>query len=261
MRVFALTCALAFGQAATAEDIGAAVKSCRAEPDDSRRLACYDRAVDGARPTAPTAAAPAPKPEAPKTAASAAAPAAATAAAADDKFGRERALESEEANRKKEEVRSLGTLESIVSGIATREDGLMTITLANGQVWRQNAPDSQVQAQERRPGAHPARRHEFIHPVGTVQAIDAGDAGQVNGCARARLLEMRCAARRSDPARRPRRLLPRLPRGGPRLPDVPVLRPVEGKAVRRAGRRPGPQQGAGEFLRLLRAGIRPFPGG
>ena len=81
MRVFALTCALAFGQAATAEDIGAAVKSCRAEPDESRRLACYDRAVDGARPTAPAAAAPAPKSEAPKTAAAAAAPAAATAAA------------------------------------------------------------------------------------------------------------------------------------------------------------------------------------
>ena len=148
MRVFALTCALAFGQAATAEDIGAAVKSCRAEPDDSRRLACYDRAVDGARPTAPAAAAPAPKSEAPKTAAAAAAPAAVTAAATDDKFGRERALESEEANRKKEEVRSLGTLESVVSGIATREDGLMTITLANGQVWRQNAPDSQFRLKD-----------------------------------------------------------------------------------------------------------------
>ena len=45
-------------------------------------------------------------------------------------------------------MRSLGTLESIVSGIATRADGLMTITLANGQVWRQNAPDSQFRLKD-----------------------------------------------------------------------------------------------------------------
>ena len=43
----------------------------------------------------------------------------------------------------KQEARALGTLESSVTVIATRADGLMTITLANGQVWRQNAPDSQ----------------------------------------------------------------------------------------------------------------------
>ena len=179
MRVFALTCALAFGQAATAQDIDAAVKSCRAEPDDSRRLACYDRAVDGARPTAPAAAAPAPKSEASKPAAAAAAPAAVTAAAADDKFGRERALESEEANRKKEEVRSLGTLESIVSG---DRDPRGRAHDDHARQWPGLAPERPrfaVQAQGRRLGAHPARRHEFIHPVRTIQAIDAGDAAEV----------------------------------------------------------------------------------
>ena len=37
--------ALGTGTAWGAEDIGAAVNACRAEADDARRLACYDRAV------------------------------------------------------------------------------------------------------------------------------------------------------------------------------------------------------------------------
>ena len=154
---------LAFGQAATAEDIGAAVKSCRAEPDDSRRLACYDRAVDGARPTAPTAATPAPKSEAPKpprrpprlrpprplqlTTSSAASeidralPATAVLTP-EEKFGRTGTMTREDTDRKEQETRALGELQASVTEISTRADGLMVVTLDNGQVWRQSRPES-----------------------------------------------------------------------------------------------------------------------
>ena len=137
---------LAAGPALAATDIGAAIRACRAETNESRRLACYDRVADGAHAAAPAVAA-APKSAAPAasapvaTSAAVAAPVAA-AATKEDNFGRERQVAAEEQKRQQEEARSLGELEAYVTGIETRMDGLMTITLDNGQVWRQNSPDS-----------------------------------------------------------------------------------------------------------------------
>ena len=154
MRRLCLLCPLlifAAGPALAATDISAAVRACRAETDDARRLACYDRVTDGARAAAPTAAA-TPKSAAPVAAAAApSAPAAApvaAAASAEDNFGRERQVAAEEQKRQQDAARSLGELEASVTGIETRMDGLMTFTLDNGQVWRQNTPDSKFHLKE-----------------------------------------------------------------------------------------------------------------
>jgi len=153
------------GPVLAATDVGAAVRACRAETDNERRLACYDRIADGTRAPAPTAAAatksaaPVATPNAPP------APAAATAAAAsaEDNFGRERQVAAEEQKRQQDEARSLGELEAYVTGIETRMDGLMTFTLDNGQVWRQNTPDSKFHLKEGdRVKIHPGSLKSFI---------------------------------------------------------------------------------------------------
>jgi hypothetical protein len=140
---------LAAGPALAATDIGAAIRACRAETDETGRLACYDRVADGTHAATPTAAA-APKSAAPAAAAPVAAAAApvAASATAEDKFGRERQVAAEEQKRQQDEARSLGELEAYVTGIETRMDGLMTFTLDNGQVWRQNSPDSKFHLKE-----------------------------------------------------------------------------------------------------------------
>lgn len=124
------------GPAVGAEDFDAAVSACRAEADDARRLACYDRAAGraaGAAPSVTPAAA----------AAKAAAPAADPAAVkSEDDFGRERQLAHEEDQKRAEATRAVGELQSSITGIESRMDGLMTFTLENGQVWRQSRPDS-----------------------------------------------------------------------------------------------------------------------
>ena len=156
--VTSLLLAVAACPASAAEDVSEALRACRAETDDARRLACYDRLTGHAQPQPSTAAAapkasappppaapkhapasPAPSPAAPAAATTVAAPAAATA---EDKFGRERAMAAEEEERKADESRELGELSAVVTSIETRIDGLMTFTLDNGQVWRQNTPDS-----------------------------------------------------------------------------------------------------------------------
>jgi hypothetical protein len=110
-----------------------ALKACRALQNDAERLACYDLEVDRgtARP-------------APAEPAAQVAPPAAPAApeSAEDRFGRERAIEYEERVRVEKESREVGELKALVESIETRIDGLMTITLDNGQVWRQSRPDS-----------------------------------------------------------------------------------------------------------------------
>jgi hypothetical protein len=120
---------------AAAEDIGDAVKACRAEADDARRLACYDLAAGrtgdvaaGSAPAAPAGA-------------TAAAPATA-AAKPEDNFGRERQLAREEDKKREAATRAVGELRAAIVAIEKRIDGLMTFTLDNGQVWRQNRPDS-----------------------------------------------------------------------------------------------------------------------
>ena len=145
---------LAAGPAFAATDISAAVRACRAETDDARRLACYDRVTDGAHAATPAAvaapksAAPAAATAAPASAAAATSAPVAAAASAEENFGRERQVAAEEQKRQQEEARSLGELEAYVTGIETRMDGLMTFTLDNGQVWRQNSPDSKFHLRE-----------------------------------------------------------------------------------------------------------------
>ena len=136
-----------------ADDVASAVKACRAEPDDARRLACYDRAAgrgSGAAPVATASAATAAAAKSATAAPAAAAPVAAPAGPAqppppatpEDNFGRERQLAYEEDKKREEATRTVGELRASIISIETRMDGLMTFTLDNGQVWRQNRPDS-----------------------------------------------------------------------------------------------------------------------
>lgn len=145
-QTFAFAClvALVTGPASAADEIRAALDSCRSLANDAERLACYDRAAGRilAQADAP---APAPAATAPASAAPTAAattPATAAAPAAADNFGRERVQASEETKRQEQQTRAIGELSATVTDIDTRMDGLMTITLDNGQVWRQTRPDS-----------------------------------------------------------------------------------------------------------------------
>lgn len=125
---------LAAPVASAAEDPAAAIRACRGEPDAARRLACYDREVDRhvgeAQSTAsPPATVPAAAPAAPVL-------------SAEEKFGRRGDMQREEIDRKKQESRGLEELVAMVTEIARRADGLMVMTLDNGQVWAQNRPDT-----------------------------------------------------------------------------------------------------------------------
>jgi hypothetical protein len=143
MHSLAIVALLGMGNALGAEDIAAAVNACRAEADDARRLACYDRAVGRATRTTPAAApaAAATVATAPATATPPAPPAAATAKT-EDSFGRERQLAHEEDQKRDEATRAVGELLATIVRLEKRMDGLMTLTLDNGQVWRQVRPDS-----------------------------------------------------------------------------------------------------------------------
>ncbi len=142
---FASLAVLAAGPAAAADGIRAELDACRALANDNERLACYDRAAGRilAQPRAPAAAvSAAPAAAAPVAAAAATAPPAASTPGATDTFGRERVLAAEEAKRQQQQTRAIGELSATATSIETRMDGLMTITLDNGQVWRQTRPDS-----------------------------------------------------------------------------------------------------------------------
>jgi len=143
-RIFAFAWLVAFaaGPASAADAIRAELDACRSLANDAERLACYDRAAGRilAQPATPPA--PAPAAAAPAAAATAAASAPASTAGAADNFGRERVLAAEEAERQEQQTREIGELSANVTDIDTRMDGLMTITLDNGQVWRQTRPDS-----------------------------------------------------------------------------------------------------------------------
>lgn len=109
---------MAIPAALAAEDPGAALRACRAEQDDAKRLACYDREIE--RQDAP----------------------AAPAATPEERFGRTGAMTREEADRKEQQSRELTELQATVTEIWTRADGLMVLTLDNGQIWKQVRPDS-----------------------------------------------------------------------------------------------------------------------
>lgn len=107
---------MAIPAAMAAEDPGAALRICRSEANDAKRLACYDREVDRLGPQA------APTPE--------------------ERFGRTGAMSREESDRREQESRDLSELHATVTEIWTRADGLMVLTLDNGQIWKQVRPDS-----------------------------------------------------------------------------------------------------------------------
>lgn len=124
--VMVLAGVAAAGPAAAAE-ILTELKTCHAESDDARRLACYDR-LSGAKP-APTA-----------TPAPAAAPvAAATPLTPEEKFGysdvraqQEREAELADPDRKK-------PLFAKVVEATLQPNGTYVVKLDNGQVWRQTS--------------------------------------------------------------------------------------------------------------------------
>jgi hypothetical protein len=141
---FAWLVMLAAGPAYAEDGIRAELDTCRSLANDAERLACYDRAAGRilAQPVTPAPAPAAAAAAAPAAAATAAANAPASTPGAADNFGRERVLAAEEAKRQEQETREIGELSANVTDIDTRMDGLMTITLDNGQVWRQTRPDS-----------------------------------------------------------------------------------------------------------------------
>ena len=109
---------MAIPAATAAEDPDASLRACRSEGDDMKRLACYDREIDRRAP-----------PPAP-------------AATAEERFGRTGAMNREESERKEQESRDMSELHATVTEIWTRADGLMVLTLDNGQIWKQVRPDS-----------------------------------------------------------------------------------------------------------------------
>lgn len=117
-RLLGLTAWVLLPLTGMAQEGRATLEACRAEPDDARRLACYDRAMD--RP-----------PEV----------AAAKDLTPEERFGRSGAMAREETDRTTEESRELGELTAKVTEIWTRSDGLMVLTLDNGQTWSMNRPD------------------------------------------------------------------------------------------------------------------------
>jgi hypothetical protein len=96
-----------------------ALRACMQEPDDSRRLACYDREMARLAAAPPPAASPAPAPSPDKT------------------FGLTPEQQQKLQPRATREKASPQTLSSTVSAVGSSGDGRMVITLANGQVWVQ----------------------------------------------------------------------------------------------------------------------------
>lgn len=122
-RLLALLASLPLAVAAAASE--SPFKSCRVEPDDTRRLACYDREVDRMGGTPVSADKPAEPP--PLT--------------TEERFGRRGTMSREEQDRERNQARE-GELTALITEVWTRSDGLMVMTLDNGQVWTQKRPDS-----------------------------------------------------------------------------------------------------------------------
>lgn len=139
MRILALAALILLPLTGMAQEAAERLEACRAEPDDARRLACYDRAMDRAAETSQPAAAN--QPVAASTPAEQRAPAETKELTPEERFGRSGAMAREEVDRKSEESRELSELTATVTEIWTRGDGLMALTLDNGQTWSMNRPD------------------------------------------------------------------------------------------------------------------------
>ncbi len=125
--VAALSAGIAPGFAA--EEPAAALQACRTEPDDARRLACYDGELDRQARLPATGAA------VPVTAPTAASP------TAEERFGYQGVLAREEREKLQSAAPDLEELRSTVTDVSRRADGVLVVTLENGQVWMQKTPD------------------------------------------------------------------------------------------------------------------------
>lgn len=113
-----------------AESSKATLLACAAEPDDARRLRCFDDAAAALR-GAPEAA----SAEAAGAPAVASRPTSAPAASAEDRFGAREKLEREEPLRE---------IVAVVAAVSAKPHGELVITLENGQVWAELATGSKV---------------------------------------------------------------------------------------------------------------------
>jgi hypothetical protein len=128
--------------AAAAQDPLAGLRNCVRETEAARRLACFDNEMARVAPAsaAPEASAVALAPAALPTSAAPPAPAA-PAQTPEDKFGYRGVVARKDVDRRSAETGAVGQLTSTVTNISTLPHGEMIITLANGQVWGQLAPE------------------------------------------------------------------------------------------------------------------------
>jgi len=112
----------------SAEDAAENLRACVNEPDDARRLQCYD--TEMARQTASTS----------NAQLSDSTPAATAPLSAEERFG----LNDQRAREKQniDEPSELDRLSTTVTSIARRPQGELAMTLGNGQVWVQKQATS-----------------------------------------------------------------------------------------------------------------------
>jgi hypothetical protein len=133
--------------AALAQALPASVRACASERDDARRLSCYDREI--ARLAQDSGAVAAPSATAEVTTAAAAATTAASAApkptaAPDEKFGYRGDIARKELDEQAATTEGVDRLEATITEVSSRAHGELVVTLDNGQVWVQKAPDSKI---------------------------------------------------------------------------------------------------------------------
>ncbi len=159
--VLGAACGVLAHGATADEALVRAVRACADVDDDGERLRCFDAAVAGepagaasaaAAPLPANRASPPPVPSTPadaSTAAAAADPAPADqaptgAADATAAFGLDQRPTAEQETRDA----PLRELQAVVVGVDRRRDGLLTLTLDNGQVWRQKSVTSLFRVRE-----------------------------------------------------------------------------------------------------------------
>lgn len=135
-----LLCALALSGAGawaqSAPSLSDALQTCAGMPDDTARLRCFDKIVPKSEDAAPApepAAVPAPVPAASQAPAPPTVPAAAAGT-----FGSEQLPAETKADEAREEER----LTAVVTNVAYDYARHFTVTLDNGQVWKQLTSDS-----------------------------------------------------------------------------------------------------------------------
>jgi hypothetical protein len=136
----ALLSGLTFPHAHGAEGITEALLACADEPDDARRLRCFDATVAELRGerAAPAAGAVAAAAATPDTSAPTAPPQPSTpAASAEDRFGARGEL-------KREKTGDVSELTATAMAVSAKPHGELVITLDNGQVWTEIAPGSKI---------------------------------------------------------------------------------------------------------------------